>query len=76
MLLSVFVMCVCVCVSDHTLASAWLCKCVVLACLRASIASTPHTLLAVTSVIVVYSFDILHLVPAVHQPLSMPVRSF
>lgn len=76
-LLCVFVcVCVALCVSDHALASAWLCQCVVLACLRASIASTPRTLLAVTGVIVVYSFDILHLVPAVHHPLSVLVRSF
>lgn len=67
--------CLALCVTDHVLASVWLCKCV-FGCLCASVVSTPGTLLAVTSMIVVYSFGILHLVPDVHQPLSVLVRSF
>lgn len=72
-------MCVCVClplrVSEHVLASVRLCECAFV-CLCASVVSTPHTLLAAATMIVVYSFDILHLVPVVHQPLSVLVRSF
>ena len=67
--------CLALCVSDHVPASVWLCECV-FACLCASVVSTPRTLLAVTSMIVVYSFDILHLVPVLHQPLPVLVRSF
>lgn len=63
------------CVSDHVLASVWLRE-GVFACLRASVVSMARTLRAATSMIVVYSFDILHLVPIVHQPLSTLVRSF
>lgn len=70
---------VCVCLSVSVSMGFPLHGCLfecVLACLCASVASIPRTLLAVTSMIVVYSFDILHLVPVVHQPLSVLVRSF
>lgn len=70
---------VCVCVSVSVSMGFPLHGCLykcVLACLCASLASIPRTHLAVTSMIVVYSFDILHLVLVVHQPLSVPVRSF
>lgn len=63
------------CVGEHVLASMWPCECVS-AYLCASVVSMPRTLLAVSSMIVVYSSDILHLVPVVHQPLSVLVRSF
>lgn len=69
--------CVSACVYLAVLVSACLppCGCAS-ACLCASVVSKPRTLLAVSSVIVVYSFDILHLVTIVHQPLSVPARSF
>ncbi len=63
------------CVSDHVLVSVWLCGCL-FASLCASVVSTPRTFRAVTGMIVVYGFDISHLVPVVHQPLSARVRSF
>lgn len=48
---------------------------VLFGCIRIFYASYPPTV-AVTIVIVVYSLDILHLLPGVHQPLSVLVRSF
>ncbi len=70
-------MSVCLCVSVIMCSPSSGCVRVrVFACLCASLVSMPRTLLAATSMIVVYSFDILHLVPVVHQPLPVLVRSF
>lgn len=63
--------CLVLCVSYHV--GPYGC---VSACLCASVVSTHCTLLAVTSMIVVYSFGISHDVPDVHQPLSVLVQIF